>query len=1153
MPEFHESREKMHGELVQELAGPKPLGKPLDLTKSVSFATWEESRGPWHDAATGEEILHNNLTPLRRYGVGVLFPAVTLSEKERQQEEVRTAGVPGADAESPDVAAPRPDEKCVEEIRAKLSGRDDDQDDDLDLTLANDRRQSTLGVSVCGSFPADSQLVVTAAFGRYRPIQVTIKDAKQNWWVRSPVTVRAVFPAKALDVRVGRRQEVYPFQPVQIDGGGDLDLQVSAFCRQIKGKQLITLTVTNRSPGQRDAACVFQAGFRATAENGGAFLPYPERRDLRVLDDEEQSIALLYRRHHTFALGHGCAADWEREPSDSVSWVDAVCMPSFEAPSITPDIKLPDGGTLGVDMRVLASPARQVEATEQIQHLLSGYETWILARKDEAEKLPQEYRKAARRHVRDCEIALKRMRYGWDLIKSEPQVTVAFQLANQAMLDQQARSSAAPRETTLDQGAVHVVGKAPSGELPVDRGVWRPFQIAFLLASIESVAHPGSDDRETVELIFFPTGGGKTEAYLAVAAFSMFLRRLRDPEDTGTEVIMRYTLRLLTAQQFLRAAALICAMDIIRQDRADLGTTPYSIGVWLGGSTTPNSQDKAITAWKKLAKDPASAPNQFLLLRCPWCAAKLGPTQEQQKGGKRSDSSIIPGYQMNPRTGVSLACPDRHCPFHKGLPLLVVDTDIYEKPPSMIIGTVDKFAMLAWLPKARAIFGRDSAGRQAKSPPGLIIQDEFHLISGPLGSMVGMYESVIEVLCTDERGAMPVKPKIVSSTATIRRYAEQTRAVYARDTVALFPPPGLEASDSFFSVWARDKDGKLLAGRRYVGVHAPALGSMQSVQVRTAASLLQGAAALSEGERDPWWTGLWFFNSLRELGNSLSLLQSDIPDYLVGLRQREGLTDIRFARTVMELTGRRRNDEIPKAIDELSTPYNSGKAVDVCLSSNIIEVGVDIDRLSLMTIVGQPKTTSQYIQVSGRVGRRWHERPGLVVTLYGAAKPRDRSHYERFRTYHERLYAQVEPTSVTPFALPVMRRALHAALVAYVRLTGPEDLQPWPFPAELAEEASAILRERAAFVDKEEAEAASQRLAEILTEWARWDRSEWKAHANSGDPLNGLMRYAGTPSSGGQDATSWEVPLSMRNVDADCRAAITTSYVRDHASEGAQQ
>ena len=635
--------------------GPRPLGKPLDLSKPVSFATWEESRGPWHDGATGEEILHE-ITPSRRYAVGVLFPAATLTKDEQEQDEVRAAGVAGFDIESAEGPQRGPDDEHVGQIRAKLSSGDDDQDDDLDLTSANDRRQSTMGISVCGSFPEGSQLVVEANFGRYRPVRVTIGDAERNWWVRSPVAVRAAFPAGALNVGAGGRQEVKPVEPVQVDGGHGLDINVSAFCRKIGGKHLITLTVTNRSSGQKDAACLFQAGFRAMAKSGAAFLPYPDRPNIRVLDDEEQSIALLYRKHQTFALGHGCAANWEREPANSVTWVDAVCMPWFETPSITPDITLPHGGTLGVSMWALADPARQSEAAQQIHSLLDGYQDWIDNRRRDAEELPQEHRRAAHRHITDCETALKRMRRGWAMISEDSDVATAFHLANQAMLDQQARSAAEPRETTLDQGFVHVAGRPPSGELPEGRGVWRPFQIAFLVAVIESIAHPGSGDRDKVELIFFPTGGGKTEAYLAVAAFSMFLRRLRDPADTGTEIIMRYTLRLLTAQQFLRAAALICAMDMIRRGREDLGDEPFSLGVWLGVSTTPNTQRQAITAWKELAKDPASAPNKFLLLRCPWCAATLGPTQDQV----RAHPHVVPFEPMVQPGGDDRCAIDQH-------------------------------------------------------------------------------------------------------------------------------------------------------------------------------------------------------------------------------------------------------------------------------------------------------------------------------------------------------------------------------------------------------------------------------------------------------------------------------------------------------------
>ncbi|MFD9941442.1 helicase-related protein [Nonomuraea sp. NPDC059023] len=1131
MAEFLSSRKNVLEDLKAELVGPKPLGKPLDISKTIAFASKEEARGPWRDAATSEEILHD-FRPLRRYGTAVLAPA--------GEEEAPEDSLPEIGTLSDEVLEPLISDQLVEKRQSDISKIKDELDDDLDLSLANARKQSTIGISVRCHLPDDAKIVVTASFGRYKSFQVAIAGAAVDpWWVRSPVTVCAVFSAKSL-APTGVRRKVYPDE-VTVKGADSLEIAVRAYSRHIDGNHLITITVTNRSSGRGDQFSLFQAEFAAEAKAGGMFLPYPEERGSRPLDAEEQSIALLYRHHQTFALGHGCAADWAREPGESTTRIDAVCLPTFETPSVTPVIRREDRTALAVGMKVLAEPGRRDKAASQVEEIIRRYEQWIAARWEE---IPERHRSAAEAHLRQCEAALRRMRRGWELICTDPQIATAFHLANQAMVDQQARSGVPPRETMLDeQGFVSVDGAPPAGDLPPGRGDWRPFQIAFFLAVVESIANPHSDDRDNVELIFFPTGGGKTEAYLAVAAFAMFLRRLRDPGDVGTEVIMRYTLRLLTAQQFLRAAALICAMEQLRAGRSDLGNEPYTIGIWLGGATTPNKREKAVEAWKDMAKEPAHAANKFLLLRCPWCSAKLGPTAEQMKArGRRIRHSIIPGYRYyrNPDR-ILLECPDYRCPFHQGLPLLVVDDDIYEKPPSMVIGTVDKFAMIPWRPLSRALFGRDQSGQQVTSPPGLIIQDEFHLISGPLGSMVGMYEGVIEELCTDRRGASPAKPKIIASTATIRRYGEQAKAVYGRDRVALFPPSGLTAEDSFFAVWARDEETKqLFPGRLYVGVHSPGLGSIQSVQVRTAAALLQSAGSLPDEQKDPWWTSLWFFNSLRELGNTLSLIQADIPDYLVGIRRREGVEQTRFPRTTMELTSRRRNDEIPRAIDDLAADFATGKAIDICLASNIIEVGVDIDRLSLMAVVGQPKTTSQYIQVTGRVGRRWQERPGLVVTLYGAAKPRDRSHYERFRSYHERLYAQVEPTSVTPFARPVLRRALRGALVAHVRMTGSLDLPPWPLPHDEADAAADILLARAELVDPEEIDAVEREVSQALQEWDDWDRAEWEANPVTGDPLNGLMRYAGTAESNGKP--TWPVPASMRNVDAECRAAITDAF-----------
>ena len=614
---------------------------------------------------------------------------------------------------------------------------------------------------------------------------------------------------------------------------------------------------------------------------------------------------------------------------------------------------------------------------------------------------------------------------------------------------------------------------------------------------------------------------------------------------------MRYTLRLLTAQQFLRASTLICVLKDMRRQHPDLlGSESISIGIWLGSSSTPNTWKQAVKALDDLQKN-AQAENKFLLLRCPWCGAQMGP---KPRGRSQKSSQDVFGYEK--REGgvkVGLRCVDTECQYskEKGLPIHVVDEDIYEVRPSIVIGTVDKFAMLAWRAEARRLFGLDKEGVRISSPPNIILQDELHLISGPLGSMVGLYEPIIHELCVDRREDNVIQPKIIASTATIRRYKDQIRSLYGRQDVALFPPHGLEEGRSFFAEPDMGEDGIPKPGRRYLGVMSASFGSMQTLQTRVCASTLQAAMKLPESVRDGYWTNLNFLNSLRELGNTVSLLQSDVPDYLTRLRKRDRI-DPRWPKNTMELTSRRRSDEIPKAIEQLQTAYVTGhkeqRAIDICLASNIIEVGVDIDRLALMTIVGQPKTTAQYIQVSGRVGRRADVSPGLVIVLYGAAKPRDRSHYERFLTYHQQLYAQVEPTSLTPFATPVLRRALHAAVIAYIRQTCREDMEPYPFPEDAYHRAIELICERADAADGHEVKVVERVAAERKREWVSWERTGWDANPSPwGDPVQGLMRFSGTLPDLDSEATIWDVPTSMRNVDSECRLEISRAYNRDDA------
>lgn len=1141
-----DARDVIELSVRRELVGPEPgevkRGEALDLAAGpVHFESWEAARGPWHDAATGEEIL-TEADPLRRYGVGVLYPQGTEAVAAGRES---TSGIPGLPSD--DVV-----QDSVSTIEVTPQSQPEADSDDFDLRDANSYNPSAMAVSFRLRIGDGQSLEVAATGASYEKIPVLIGTARRDWWLRRPMTFVANVSEKIL------RATDKKLCAVDATGLGESRVhpQVQVYSRPLAGDssgttRLVTIVLVNTTRGSGSAATLLQARFEVTARGGSRIEPYPDAKAPGVSDHEARSISLLYRNKRTFAIGHGCAAGWDDPPpGGTVAVVRAEPLPAYEVPSLTSEIF--DVGGDGVRRRVQASmsdlAAGSAEGDRQLDSVLALYARWIEDRRSEVGELPTHHQVAANEHMRLCDQALERMKSGRRLLAVNSQARRAFQLANESMLFQQIRSRLGLREVAFDKaGILSVTGSAPAAEPSEDVGKWRPFQIAFLLASLEDVFDPAAENRSLVDLIFFPTGGGKTEAYLGAAAISMFARRLRNPEDAGTDVLMRYTLRLLTAQQFLRAASLLCVMEDIRSRTRDLGSDRFSIGIWLGSATTPNSWEEAKRGLAKLRKDKREE-NPFLLLRCPWCGAQMGPVP---KPGMAQEAV---GY-VPVGSKVRFICPDRTCRYanRDGLPIHIVDEDIYETRPSLVIGTVDKFAMLAWRPDARGLFGLDEAGEREVSPPGLIIQDELHLISGPLGSMVGLYEPVIEDMCTDYRSVPPRKPKIIASTATIRQYERQIEDLYGRSKVALFPPHGLEEGRSFFAEMARLPDGSPAPGRRYLGIMSASLGSIQTVQVRVAASTLQGAMALPDADRDAYWTNLNFMNSLRELGNTVSLLQSDIPDYLTGMRKRDDLpiSEIRWPRIVMELTGRRRSDEIPKAIEQLQLEYGRDDCVDVCLASNIIEVGVDIDRLSLMTIVGQPKTTAQYIQVSGRVGRRWWERPGLVATIYGAAKPRDRSHYERFRSYHQRLYAEVEPTSLTPFALPVVLRGLHGAVVAHVRQTSELGLKPDPFPLEAFERAASLIRDRAMSADPAELPALDAVIARRRREWGRGERTEWSANVmGDGDPLQGLMRYAGSsPEPGAKVPTIWDTPASMRTVDAECQLRITDSYVRDAVAD----
>jgi hypothetical protein len=695
--------------------------------------------------------------------------------------------------------------------------------------------------------------------------------------------------------------------------------------------------------------------------------------------------------------------------------------------------------------------------------LPAAYGAWI----DEQARTPADTKERLETRdelMRQARRAKDRIAAGIALLKSDPQALGAFRLANQAM----AASALRRNPERYEKGAV------PE---------WFLFQLAFLLLNIRGVVDESHAERNAVELIFFPTGGGKTEAYLGVIAFTLLLRRLRGMErpdqGLGVAVLLRYTLRLLTLDQLGRAATLICALEKLRQaDPKRLGEVRFSVGLWVGKSATANTLTevgKKIVEYKNAATKAAASP--FPLPRCPWCGAELD----------RNSLELVP-TRTKP-TGVLVSCTAFKCDFaagknKDGLPVLFVDEQVYRELPCFVVATVDKFAMLPWRGETGMLFGRVH-GRSGKAffgpldkdkgerplpdglrPPELIVQDELHLIAGPLGTMVGLYETAIEALCTRE-GEHPVRPKVVAATATVRRAGRQVQALFGRSDTAIFPPPGVSESESYFAEVDRQAPGRL-----YVGVAASGR-AMKRILLRTYVALLAAAQKIydpggpPEQIADAYMTLVGYFNSLRELGGMRRLVEDEVRTQCLEAEKKRpegwsgaagaGAGTRRAAATIkdeqspwvqsrplqrepVELTSRESTGKIKEARARLALPYAGKERVDVLLASNMISVGIDIDRLGLMVVAGQPKTTSEYIQASSRVGRnpKW---PGLVVTCFNLYKPRDRSHYERFTAYHQTFYRFVEAMSLTPFSGPALDRGLTGTVVAMARLLG-TDLTP---------------------------------------------------------------------------------------------------------------
>lgn len=945
---------------------------------------------------------------------------------------------------------------------------------DPPVSLSNARYPSSMGITF--AVAADvAQVEVRVHAARYVP---DTEDGEEVWR-RLPLTFHVDLETAA--PTAGVEQELEP----------GLALYRRVRAADEHDAVAVTLVLINRREAPRfekDAHSYYQAGIEVTGE-GAAFVERGQ--DVVPVDDVDlESYQLIYRDVRSFAVGHGVSAVWDRNDTDPgrATAVRTASVPTYEL--LLTDSN-PDIPTDGLGMFALARGDRATVCGELLA-LLDRYDEWVTARWSELGVLREDLRPIAEEHLTDCRAALGRMRSGVRRLEGDPQVWTAFQLANLAMATQRARS-------------VWIAGgRQGDGPIESDAHRWRPFQIAFILLNLDGIADAQHEDRRLLDLLWFPTGGGKTEAYLGLIAITILLRRLRHKDlGRGVTVLMRYTLRLLTIQQFERAAALICALDALRRERDDLGTTAISIGLWVGKAGTPATVRDARLALDRLRNNqPVEEGNPVQVRMCPWC-------------GERLDHRAYWTTKANDRMVIS--CRNKSCLFADRLPINLVDEDIYREQPALIIATADKFATLPWVKGAHALFGIDDP----VPPPELIVQDELHLISGPLGTLAGLYEAAIDVLCT----ADGVAPKIVASTATIRRAGPQTRALFGRD-MKQFPPPGLDAGDSFFAV-AAPREEK--AARLYVGAMAPGT-SQSTLMIRAYAALLQGAKDVeaADEDRDPYWTLVGYFNSLRVLGGARIQVLDDVRDRMDLIA---GEDEPRALDYNIELTSREPSSEIPGHLAALDVAYPDAEALDYVLATNMISVGVDIDRLGLMVVMGQPQTTAEYIQATSRVGR---QHPGLVLTLYNAGRSRDRSHYERFATYHQALYRQVESTSVTPFAPRARDRALHAVLLTLAR-TAVAALRENSAARDVEQHRAVLeafadqIATRAELIEPGVGDAVKEQLHTVIETWvARNQEAPKLVYANPRDAVNSLLMPADTA-----EGEGFPTPSSLRDVDRE--------------------
>jgi len=920
--------------------------------------------------------------PQNFYITGYLEPRRWDSQEENVDDFLEGSGIPE-----------NPDSPQKETHSKEITGEEESLFSEEVKSGTTLQAPSSMGVSVVLPLTAPT-LKVTAFWGTYS------KEEDTDVWLREPHSKSWDFSESQINEIDGDSREF------ESDHEGvcihlrvqTIDSTRHVTCRLVNRKRL------SDGKGQQEIgeSTIFQC--KIELESAG-FLDARWQSDLET----DPTTAILYHDSKVYSRGHNVSVDW----SEDGTTVWSEWIPSFDIKMMKENTDL--WGHIP-PMEDLIEPSRFEAGLATLNGLINEYERWaddveVWYKEGGDEEISKTLHPKFHDHVSSMRSTINRMRSGLALLSESGAAARAFQKANDSIY----RASA----------------EAPAGGIPGFR--WRPFQISFILLNLAGLLwdekSSETDDRSVVDLAWFPTGGGKTEAYMGLIATLGFYRLEKGvDQNPSVHSIMRYTLRLLTLNQGERAARLMAAMNAVARDDGVSGD-PFSVGMWIGSAATPNdlvSARQILNEMERTGTQPKGA-TPIQLEDCPWCGQDVSDPECW-----RIENGRFLGY-----------CPAETCELHsRPIPFSCIDEEIYAHPPTLLIGTVDKFARLGSVPQSRVLLGLKS-GDAHRRPPDLVVQDELHLLTGPLGSLSGLFESAIETLWA----RVGHTTKYVAATATIRGAERDSELMYGR-RLNVFPPPGNTIRDNFFASEDLDSHGR---------IHLAVVGNIghsTTLLERPFASVLQRTqdlrlSAPDEKIVDPYWTPIGYFNSLRELSGAQSSIedaisQQWIPEY----SQRSGTTPREIPETA-ELYSRKKSHELKRTLARLKRSISDADCLDVCLTTNMFQVGIDVDRLGIMLINGQPKSNSEYIQASGRVGRG--STPGLVISLLRSTKPRDLSHYEMHRSFHQEIYRHVDITTTTPFSARAFDRAAASVIMLLLRqgiesLSNNEGIRNLSFP-----------------------------------------------------------------------------------------------------------